>query len=279
MSKNISIPGRSRGFLIALLTGAVTIVASGIQAPDARASACDNPEYHSFFNSYGQAVRWSERTYQYRANVATMPNGTDARRMITQGHHSFDDTVNDCGRGDQNNFNTSYAGTCAACGFHNVTDNTNAIDFGNVGNTGCGAAVLACTALFSNSNGKALEADQRYATGYYWHTYTSSPPATYYDLWSAAAHESGHALGLNHADSEYALTMYKNLSAGDAQHRTLGRGDIRGLRGAYPSNQPRSGAVSGDTFCTLDGCVPGSNNTLNGDTDAVLIKDVDAPGD
>ena len=208
-----------------------------------------------------------------------MPNGTDARRMITQGHHSWDDTVNDCGRGDQNNFNSDYASTCTGCSFHNVVDNMNVIDFGNIGNTVCGSTVLACTAIFSDAAGKASEVHQRYATGYYWHTYSSSPPGTYYDLWSAAAHESGHALGLNHANSEYAITMYQNLSAGDTQHRTLARGDIRGLRAAYPSQQRRTGAVGGDTFCTLDGCVAGSNSALNGDTDAVLIKDVDAPGD
>lgn len=53
------------------------------------------------------------------------------------------------------------------------------------------------------------------------------------DVWSVAAHEAGHALALGHANSHW-LTMAPEIMAGTTNTRTLGRGDVLGMRALYP---------------------------------------------
>jgi predicted Zn-dependent protease len=53
-----------------------------------------------------------------------------------------------------------------------------------------------------------------------------------YDLQSVATHEFGHALGLGHV-SNPSLTMHHFAPYCSTAPRTLGRGDVRGLRALY----------------------------------------------
>jgi hypothetical protein len=57
-----------------------------------------------------------------------------------------------------------------------------------------------------------------------------------WDLWSMAAHESGHALGLAHATTsrDNWLTMSPVEYLNSTRWKTLGRGDTRGLRALCP---------------------------------------------
>jgi predicted Zn-dependent protease len=57
-----------------------------------------------------------------------------------------------------------------------------------------------------------------------------------YDIQSIAAHEVGHFIGLAHVsgESEAALVMYPSTKRGEIQDRTLGAGDVLGLRALYP---------------------------------------------
>lgn len=57
-----------------------------------------------------------------------------------------------------------------------------------------------------------------------------------YDIQSIAAHEVGHFIGLAHVDSESeaALVMYPGTKRGELQDRTLGAGDVLGVRALYP---------------------------------------------
>ena len=55
-----------------------------------------------------------------------------------------------------------------------------------------------------------------------------------YDYRSIATHEFGHALGLSDLYDNPKLTMTYSVTTGSTAFRTLGRGDILGLRALYP---------------------------------------------
>jgi hypothetical protein len=101
------------------------------------------------------------------------------------------------------------------------------VDFGRL--TGlCGNAVtLACTSTF---NRPISESDQRYNSAFRWST---TGRAGTYDIESAAAHETGHSIGLGHVRSSAFPTMYPQICAGCTRARTLARGDVRGMRAIY----------------------------------------------
>lgn len=77
----------------------------------------------------------------------------------------------------------------------------------------------------------ALESDAAYNTNYAWGFGASGR----YDVQGIATHEAGHAFGLgdlyNSADA--CLTMYGYGYEGDTKSRTLGDGDILGIRHLY----------------------------------------------
>jgi hypothetical protein len=82
---------------------------------------------------------------------------------------------------------------------------------------------------------------------------TTTPPLTnQFDLQSAAAHEFGHALGLDHSGIAHAL-MFPFGDTGAGQQRTLGVDDVIGISFIYPASNFASatGTISGKI--TLDG--------------------------
>lgn len=54
-----------------------------------------------------------------------------------------------------------------------------------------------------------------------------------YDIQNVATHEWGHAFGLDHAKGRSTLTMFGSSDQCEVKKRTLGRGDILGLRQYY----------------------------------------------
>ena len=70
------------------------------------------------------------------------------------------------------------------------------------------------------------------ATARGWRWSTQGRPG-HYDVESAAVHETGHSIGLGHVSASRYLTMYHQLCAGCTFARTLGRGDVLGLRKLY----------------------------------------------
>ena len=82
---------------------------------------------------------------------------------------------------------------------------------------------------------KLLEADVRFNTHDF--TFTDNPSAgchQAYDIRSVATHEAGHVFGLAHAGAGHEnLTMYANSFACSTTARTLGKGDVLGLRSLY----------------------------------------------
>lgn len=78
----------------------------------------------------------------------------------------------------------------------------------------------------------ALESDAAYNTAYSWST---SGAASAFDLQHIATHEVGHSVGLGdlYASADSCLTMYGYGSTGDTHARTLGDGDLLGVRATY----------------------------------------------
>lgn len=54
-----------------------------------------------------------------------------------------------------------------------------------------------------------------------------------YDIRNIAVHEIGHLVGLSHAPTDTLQTMYATTAPGKTIGRTLGNGDIEGIRKAY----------------------------------------------
>lgn len=172
--------------------------------------------------AYSAVNRLANPRYRYSAHGLS----TTRRRAIVRGHHAWDETRNSCGYKDQHNVASSYAGRTSVS-VHTQADGRSVVDFGRLTRL-CGNAVtLACTWTF---NRPISESDQRYNSAFRWSTTGS---AGTYDIESAAAHETGHTIGLGHAGSSAFLTMYPQICSGCTRARTLARGDVRGLRAIY----------------------------------------------
>ncbi len=96
-----------------------------------------------------------------------------------------------------------------------------------------GGGTIAVTYTWS-SGGNAVESDAGYNTFYSW---SLSGAAGKMDLENIVTHELGHTFGMGHtstASANSCLTMYPYADYGETQKRTLGDGDIIGIRARYP---------------------------------------------
>ncbi len=195
-------------------TGAAAALAS---------DACTNAQYTLWLGA------WASRSYSYRINRSKFNYNDTTVASIVDGHTNWDTTYNSCGLNDITNLSSHYLGSTSA-GIHTVPDGQSITDRGNLANVGC-AGALACTWLFTDAAGNATETDQRFSDAF---TFSNVGAAGAYDFESVATHESGHGIGLGHASSSSALTMYPSISAGSTAARTLAKGDVMGLRARYP---------------------------------------------
>lgn len=89
------------------------------------------------------------------------------------------------------------------------------------------------TTWYSTDTFLAVESDQAYSTSYGW---SLSGAANRMDLQNIATHEIGHSFGLTHPETlseNSCLTMYATAGYGETHKRTLGDGDVLGIRAVY----------------------------------------------
>ena len=203
--------------------------------PPARASQSDPGCSQGGYTFFGFPIYTGY--YGYKARVSTMPRGDDDRVAITRGHHTWNNTVNPCGFPDVTNLRADYRGNTSV-GVHGYRDGNNVVDFGDPGNVGCSGngVVLACTITLSADGIWASDVDQRYNSSVAFYNGAGSVPGNRYDLWSVAAHESGHGVGVGHNGGNF-LTMYPSISQGQTRVRDLGYGDAKGFRCRYGVTQ------------------------------------------
>jgi len=213
-------------------------VADGAAHAAAADDSCRNREWHP--TGFANGPAWAARGYTYFANLSRMPHGDRDRRQITKGKHTWDNTRNGCGYKDITNFRSRYGGRTKAT-VHSRRDGLNVVDFGSLARFTRDRFAIAVTFTWWE-NGHLVETDSRFEqppstpAGTLSWSVSGKPEVNRWDLWSMAAHESGHAAGLGHAttSTDNWLTMSPLLYTNSVRWRTLGRGDVVGLRALFP---------------------------------------------
>ncbi len=205
--------------------------ASGDSGSDIQ-SACSDGAYVS------GGHRWSKR-FDWRFRASSRPKGFSSSgvaaalvRAVTNITHGD----NNCGLSDAISATAWYRGTTSrapnissggGCGGR---DGYNVVGFGTLPS---GYLGLTCWWTYS---GRVVETDIKLNKAYY-HWYINRPSGCSYK-WSieaAATHEFGHAFGLAHVSEKYhpSLTMSPLIKACQSSEKTLGLGDVLGLRSIY----------------------------------------------
>lgn len=110
-----------------------------------------------------------------------------------------------------------------------VLDGVNQLEWESLG----ASSTVAVTTTWSyRGSGEAVESDGQYNTYYSWAT---NGAANAMDVESVVQHETGHTFGLNHPSGSGidCLTMYAYVNNGWTHGRTLGDGDILGIKAIY----------------------------------------------
>ena len=184
--------------------------------------ACTNGQY----NFWGSS--WPIRDYSYYVNRGRFNWNDTSVSSIVSGHNNWDTTYNSCGFNDVTTLDSHHVGSTTGT-IHTYPDGASITDKGSVSSICPGA--LACTWNFTDASGRTSETDQRYNENI---TFTNVGAAGAYDYQSISTHETGHSIGLDHANSSDALTMYYQTTAGSTYLRSLARGDVLGMRARYP---------------------------------------------
>jgi hypothetical protein len=185
--------------------------------------ACSNSQYTLWMGA------WNSRNYGYYVNRSRFDWNDNTVISLILSHTNWDRTMNSCGLADTTNLASWHLGSTAKT-IHTYADGASVVDRGDMGAVGCTGA-LACTLLFTDGAGTITESDQRYNQSL---TFSNVGAAGAYDYQSVGTHEAGHSIGLTHANSSDALTMYYAIRAGTTHARSLAKGDVMGLRARYP---------------------------------------------
>jgi len=192
---------------------------------------------------YSTADRKEYGTYNWYIGDGAMPAGltqSAAAHYFEDAVNNITDSYNDCGLTDTVSAKESYQGTTTyeadinSSGDCTSRDHKSTWDAGNLPSNTV-AETCAFTKSMPGVKNDLLEADVRYNTSDY--RFTNNPASScsdLYDVRSVGTHEAGHVFGLKDLGSGHAgLTMYKDSFTCSTAARTLGRGDVLGLRSIY----------------------------------------------
>lgn len=188
-------------------------------------------------------------TLAWRLNDVNKPSSltaTQTLQAIREGAANIANSYNSCGSEDYVSATNSYLGTTTAatdmytsngivyCDSYSQTNKVSVVAFQSMPSSYLGAT---CTWRINRDPDvdEAVETDLRLNLNKGWTTTPADGDCTsQYDLEYVVTHERGHSFGLaDLAGDHAALTMYERGSACSSAGRTLGVGDVLGLRQRY----------------------------------------------
>ena len=190
-------------------------------ATAAASSACDDGGHEQ------NPGRWPDGRYSWKWNASSFGGNAATRDALQQGHEAWNKTLTDCsGIKDDTAMAAKYDGSTSR--HAGEADGVNVVDRGKLTEDGCEGAI-ACTWTWWNSDSSYVETDTRFSSAVDW----SNSGKTGYDYRGVATHEFGHAIGLADLEDSPNLTMAFATGTRNTAQRTLGRGDVLGLRSLY----------------------------------------------
>ncbi|MGB7448357.1 MAG: hypothetical protein WA892_04430 [Ornithinimicrobium sp.] len=202
----------------------------------APAGACSDAAYTTNdLKEYG--------VYNWYIGDGPMPAGLsrrNARIAFSDAIDNITGSFNDCGYDDRVEARARYRGATgneaniSTTGVCTWRDRKSTWDAGNLAG---GTVAQACWWSLPSPGVKndLIEADVRYnRTDFNFTNNPGSRCANRYDVRSVGTHEAGHIFGMGHVGLGHRnLTMYVQSLTCTTRARTLGRGDVRGLRSLY----------------------------------------------
>ncbi|HYC77397.1 MAG TPA: matrixin family metalloprotease [Planctomycetota bacterium] len=159
-------------------------------------------------------------------------------------------------------FSFSYQGTTPLA--LTAFDGTNSVYYSHTDGNG---ALAVCT--YFSIGGQTMQFDiefyDRWDGGTYDFVWAHTPTPTQFDIQSVAAHEFGHALGLDHS-AVAAATMYPSVAPGTTANRTLHADDVAGAQALYGASAPTFASITPSTGFAAGGqtvTITGTNFTEN----------------
>jgi hypothetical protein len=234
-------------------------------SPSVASAACED-----FNGSY--FARWLEPDSNHEINVLTYLPSMDKAKVtlrLEDAADTWNREITDCGGWTPKPLHHM---TVAPGAFTSAQqrpngdqgkDNRSLVAFGPIAGPQWGVcnapgSTLACTETFRGPLGEIIEADTQFDTQWSWWGGRETGPGNandhfvpdgWFDLWGVAAHEFGHAVGLNHTPSAGEdLTMRPQFCSGSneavgqscnstggssANARTLGAGDMHWYEANY----------------------------------------------
>lgn len=194
---------------------------------------CADPSYRLLGFEMAAGHRWSIR-------AATIPEELPRRRVleaIRRGVRNVERGRNDCGMPDRVDLRARFLGRAPVRSSFSdqepgrcVADRRSVVDFGRLPD---GVFAQACTTTRIHRGRKVLvQADIRFNELFTWWT-GRGPCADAFDVEGVMTHEWGHAVGLDHVQPSLLTMSVREPQPCSSEWRTLGRGDLRGLRALY----------------------------------------------
>jgi hypothetical protein len=211
-------------------------------ATDSSPATCDDSTYGLLGHKWYSTMLW-------RLNDAVKPtnlSATQVQQAVRDGGVNITGASNDCGEVDDISATLSYQGTTTAgvdmftsngIVYCDISSQTNKLS--TVGFAAMPSGYLAATCTWKINRDpefdEATESDLRLNLSKSW---TVNPDATgcagQYDLEYVVTHERGHTFGLADLSGDHTgLTMYSRGNSCSGSGRTLGLGDVLGLRQLY----------------------------------------------